>query len=377
MWPMTMIGPKTKAAAYVAEWSKRNPRTPEQNKRYKETAMAKRLAEEAENPELRLAREAKMLAYGRARRATQLAADRKKVFYEKLKNDPERWASVQARERGYCQRRRLELLAALGGVCAVCGEGDARVLEVDHVNGDGAEHRAQHVWSQSYYKEILAQANSGAYRLLCSCCHFIKKHEAGETVRGARIRRNEDVTGVAKPRSSKPLTRAYAARRHTDPKVAEADRAYARDYYARKRRELVEYMGSKCVTCGFSDYRALTIDHVHGGGNERRRRKSGEWKIAAMKGARDLVDQGILQLLCGSCNVRKRAVNNETSLGKPRPKKNEGVASNTWVVNRRKRKEAAARAALAATTDPSSEPPSHPQGSRRAQQVHPEPDQPA
>jgi hypothetical protein len=71
----------------------------------------------------------------------------------------------------------------------------------------------------------------------------------------------------------------------------ERERAYQRQWYARtcKRRlaikktqkqrlkaEVLQHYSPTltCQQCGFSDIRALSIDHIHGGGNEHRRRVS-------------------------------------------------------------------------------------------------------
>src|SRR5690606_22318669 len=45
--------------------------------------------------------------------------------------------------------------------------------------------------------------------------------------------------------------------------------------YERKkaiRNAMIELLGGKCVKCGFSDIRALQIDHVNGGGTIERRK---------------------------------------------------------------------------------------------------------
>lgn len=83
----------------------------------------------------------------------------------------------------------------------------------------------------------------------------------------------------------------------------------------RRRREVLELMGSKCVRCGFNDFRALQIDHIDGGGLK---------KIKAIGGTgrqlKIILENGKykgLQLLCANCNWIKRDENNETT-GPPR-----------------------------------------------------------
>ena len=69
-------------------------------------------------------------------------------------------------------RRRLAALAALGGCCVQCGSTDS--LEIDHIEGDGGEHRR--VEGQSAYLLRLASTGKADPRLqlLCHDCHATK-----------------------------------------------------------------------------------------------------------------------------------------------------------------------------------------------------------
>jgi hypothetical protein len=69
----------------------------------------------------------------------------------------------------------------------------------------------------------------------------------------------------------------------------------------------LEKLGNKCVKCGYSDTRALHIDHVSGDGKkERNIRKSIHRRIAL--GLNDITRY---QLLCANCNWIKKVENNE------------------------------------------------------------------
>ncbi len=83
-------------------------------------------------------------------------------------------------------------------------------------------------------------------------------------------------------------------------------RQHINSYQKRLRLKAIEALGGKCK-CGFSDWRALQIDHINGGGNKER--KNIGWaklynKIIAgtIKG---------YQLLCANCNFIKRHENKE------------------------------------------------------------------
>jgi len=75
------------------------------------------------------------------------------------------------------QQLRQTLLQALGGKCVRCGFSDERVLQIDHVNNNGAQHRRKKPSAYAYYKGILENIDSGEYQLLCPNCNRIKYYE--------------------------------------------------------------------------------------------------------------------------------------------------------------------------------------------------------
>lgn len=89
-------------------------------------------------------------------------------------------------------------------------------------------------------------------------------------------------------------------------------RIYLRDRRRGERRKLIEAMGGKCVRCGFSDHRALQIDHVLGDGySECVLTKSG-YRGRSYSFGDILADKtGRYQLLCANCNWIKRYENGE------------------------------------------------------------------
>jgi hypothetical protein len=82
-----------------------------------------------------------------------------------------------------------------------------------------------------------------------------------------------------------------------------------RIYYKALRILAVKKLGGKCARCGFSDFRALQFDHIHGKGTM-------EWEeVGAIK-----IFQFILsdpnssekyQILCANCNWIKKSENDE------------------------------------------------------------------
>ena len=88
-------------------------------------------------------------------------------------------------------------------------------------------------------------------------------------------------------------------------------RQYYRNKYENLRNEILALLGNCCSKCGFSDKRALEIDHVHGSGNKHIHSfKSNYSYLISVK--RDLENGSKdYQCLCANCNQIKRAENNE------------------------------------------------------------------
>jgi DNA-binding MarR family transcriptional regulator len=79
---------------------------------------------------------------------------------------------------------RLTVIQYLGGKCARCGFDDIRVLQIDHVHGNGWRERRD--WGGSYqiYRRLLRRvANKEVisdYQVLCANCNWIKGFENDE-----------------------------------------------------------------------------------------------------------------------------------------------------------------------------------------------------
>lgn len=80
------------------------------------------------------------------------------------------------------------------------------------------------------------------------------------------------------------------------------------------RMQIFERYGKVCKKCGFSDIRALQIDHVLGDGNIERSKT--KWAFGTATYYRKvLADKtGKYQILCANCNCIKRIENNEMNL---------------------------------------------------------------
>lgn len=101
----------------------------------------------------------------------------------KLNNesDPIAWRALldkrNAARRLRYSRIKLEVHTTLGGCCMRCGISDPRLLQIDHVNNDGASERRTTPNSISVYKNIVRAGTKEAlkrYQLLCANCHVLK-----------------------------------------------------------------------------------------------------------------------------------------------------------------------------------------------------------
>jgi len=91
-------------------------------------------------------------------------------------------------------------------------------------------------------------------------------------------------------------------------------RAYQRKYGRELKEKVLTYYGNgglACVRCGFSDSRALSLDHMNGGG---RQEKISLGRMGGNSFYSWLVSEGYpkgYQTLCMNCNIIKRFENSE------------------------------------------------------------------
>ncbi len=78
------------------------------------------------------------------------------------------------------------------------------------------------------------------------------------------------------------------------------------------RAAIIFLFNARCSRCGFSDIRALQIDHINGGGNKERdfnKIDSTSYYMGILK--KLLVGSTEYRLLCANCNWIKKAENHE------------------------------------------------------------------
>lgn len=101
--------------------------------------------------------------------------------------------------------------------------------------------------------------------------------------------------------------KAYFARPETRKKRLQ----WQLEYQAENRIKIFDILGRRCILCGFSDIRALQLDHINGGGNKERKKFGNTHNMAVFYLKNPNMLKKNLQILCANCNWIKRHTNKE------------------------------------------------------------------
>jgi hypothetical protein len=111
-----------------------------------------------------------------------------------------------------------------------------------------------------------------------------------------RPRRNKDVAKAAYDRARYVAGKTRRSAQKSDP-------GYRKNYYLEARFKVFELLGKVCKRCGFLDWRALQIDHIHGNGAAERKQFRNS-RYSQLKRVMEHPED--YQLLCANCNWIKR-----------------------------------------------------------------------
>lgn len=73
--------------------------------------------------------------------------------------------------------RKCRAVEILGGACAMCGQDDVRILEFDHTNNDGKQHRKEIRTSIATWITKHPDTAAEHLQVLCANCHAYKRYE--------------------------------------------------------------------------------------------------------------------------------------------------------------------------------------------------------
>lgn len=165
----------------------------------------------------------------------------------------------------YDKRLRNEIISYYSPTmeCALCGFNDVDALTVDHINGNGSKHLSNigvKKGGRAFFLWLKRNSFPEGFRILCQNCQFI-------TIRRTDIDANK----------------YYSLRR-------EIYAAYSSDAN-----------GISCVKCGFDNIKALSLDHINGGGRRERRQTGLYGKALWLHLKKNGYPDGY-RVLCMNCN---------------------------------------------------------------------------
>ena len=104
------------------------------------------------------------------------------------------------------------------------------------------------------------------------------------------------------------ISERYHKKKHTSEFKIKKNKQRIR-YMNLWKSKVFKILGESCVNCGFSDKRALQIDHINGDGYlENRKRNAAHYRKVVESVLRE---EKRYQILCCNCNWIKRHENNE------------------------------------------------------------------
>jgi hypothetical protein len=85
-------------------------------------------------------------------------------------------AANTAAHRRHRARLKQQVVAAYGGECSCCGEGELEFLTLDHVGGRATTDTAR---GHRMYLQAKREGFPATYRLLCWNCNCARQHNGG------------------------------------------------------------------------------------------------------------------------------------------------------------------------------------------------------
>ena len=92
------------------------------------------------------------------------------------KQNPERSRELHRKTR---ERIRLAVLNALGGKCVRCGITDPRVLQINHLNGDGRKDKHNGFLNTNRIYKGITTGERKDLNVLCANCNILYEYDLG------------------------------------------------------------------------------------------------------------------------------------------------------------------------------------------------------
>lgn len=110
--------------------------------------------------------------------------EKRREYYAKrhkeMSKSPEQKEAMRRASRKYARKSRdktrSKVIEMYGGKCARCGESDPIVLDIDHVQDDGAEHRREMGFGNLLVSDVLKKGyRPDKFQMLCKNCNWRKE----------------------------------------------------------------------------------------------------------------------------------------------------------------------------------------------------------
>jgi len=172
---------------------------------------------------------------------------------------------------------KLEVINYYGGNCLDCGEDHIEFLTIDHIMGNGGEHRkkfAGGLCGPNFYRWLRKNGYPLEYQVLCFGCNLKKGFLKRDKYIDYTLIEVKEGKICNKCGVKKPFTEYYIDNRRNQY-YTHCRECYNDDVRQRslelKIKIMYHYGEGKCECCGEGDIDILTIDHINGQGNSHRR----------------------------------------------------------------------------------------------------------
>lgn len=106
---------------------------------------------------------------GKPKKTEEHKKTKRREYYLKNKD------RLDAKCNEWRNSKRLEIIEKMGGQCKFCGEKDPIVLDIDHINDDGALERKDSKRKNVIYNLSKNGIDFSRYQLLCKNCNWRKE----------------------------------------------------------------------------------------------------------------------------------------------------------------------------------------------------------
>ena len=97
-------------------------------------------------------------------------------------------------------------------------------------------------------------------------------------------------------------------KRAVDPQWINSERERQVKRLRDNKKRVIEHYGGKCVECGISELKFLTLDHVNGGGREDRKKNGNHQRLYAKLIREQFKTDVEYQILCWNHNCAKHII---------------------------------------------------------------------